>query len=45
LARAEWDGSRLVPLKERFVSDVVSEASRIVLGRDVRVEPQPASAT
>jgi aldose sugar dehydrogenase len=34
LARATWDGSALTNLKELFSSDVTTEASRIVFGRD-----------
>ena len=34
LARAVWNGSALTDLKEIFVNDVISEASRIVFGRD-----------
>jgi glucose/arabinose dehydrogenase len=34
LARATWDGSRLTNLRELFSSDVTTEASRIVFGRD-----------
>jgi len=34
LARATWDGSGLTNLKELFSSDVTTEASRIVFGRD-----------
>ena len=34
LARATWDGSALTNLRELFSSDVTTEASRIVFGRD-----------
>jgi glucose/arabinose dehydrogenase len=34
LARAEWDGKQLTNLEEIFVNDVITEASRIVFGRD-----------
>jgi glucose/arabinose dehydrogenase len=34
LARATWDGNGLTNLKELFSSDVTTEASRIVFGRD-----------
>jgi glucose/arabinose dehydrogenase len=34
LARATWDGSALTNVKELFVADVTTEASRIVFGRD-----------
>ena len=34
LARATWDGSGLTELRELFSSDVTTEASRIVFGRD-----------
>jgi glucose/arabinose dehydrogenase len=34
LARAVWDGKQLTGLKELFVNDVITEASRIVFGRD-----------
>src|SRR5262245_50891755 len=37
LARATWDGSGLTDLKELFSSDVTTEASRIVFGRDGRI--------
>jgi glucose/arabinose dehydrogenase len=34
LARGTWDGSALANVKELFVSDVTTEASRMVFGRD-----------
>jgi len=34
LARGTWDGSALTNVKELFASDVTTEASRIVFGRD-----------
>jgi glucose/arabinose dehydrogenase len=34
LGRATWDGKQLTDLKELFVNDVITEASRIVFDRD-----------
>jgi glucose/arabinose dehydrogenase len=34
LARATWDGKKLTNVKELFVADATTEASRIVFGRD-----------
>ena len=34
LARGTWDGTALTGVRELFVSDVTTEASRIVFGRD-----------
>jgi glucose/arabinose dehydrogenase len=45
LARAEWDGTKLTNLKELFVNDVVSEASRIVFGRDGMVYMSMGNST
>jgi glucose/arabinose dehydrogenase len=45
LARAVWNGSALTDLKELFVNDVVSEASRIVFGRDGMVYMSMGNST
>jgi glucose/arabinose dehydrogenase len=45
LARAVWDGTRLSNLQELFVNDVVSEASRIVFGRDGMVYMSMGNST
>lgn len=45
LARAVWDGKALTNLQELFVNNVVSEASRIVFGRDGMVYMSMGNST